>query len=106
MFPVSESFALNWDISVVLTNKYPLPPLWCRVKQNFIHAFVKLIECWVSAVNVWFYTCVGPLPRTKMSFPLLSMCTDELILIPKIITFLNMPSSDKEWYPRVLNSIP
>ena len=30
---------------------------------------------------------VGPIPRTEISFFLLSICTDELILTPKIITF-------------------
>ena len=48
---------------------------------------VKLIEYGVSTVHVWFNPCVGPLPRIKKSFPLLSMCTDELISAPKIITF-------------------
>ena len=32
--------------------------------------------------------CVGPLPRIKMSFFLLSIFVDELISAPKIITFL------------------
>ena len=34
------------------------------------------------------YPCVGPSPRTKASFFLLSICTDELFSTPKIIAFL------------------
>ena len=34
---------------------------------------------------------VGPFSRIKMSFPLLSSRTDELISTPKIITFLRDP---------------
>ena len=32
--------------------------------------------------------CAGPSPKTKVSFFLLSICTDELMSIPKIIAFL------------------
>ena len=35
--------------------------------------------------------CVGPLPRIKISFFLLSTCTEELISTPKIIQFLPNP---------------
>ena len=61
------------------------------LKQNFISGLVKLIEYWVSAVNVvLFIPCVEPLSRIKISFPLSSICTDELISTPKIMTFLPM----------------
>ena len=38
--------------------------------------------------------CVGPLPKIKISFFLLSICGDEVISNPKIITFLpiSLPS--------------
>ena len=47
---------------------------------------------------------VGPSPRIKISFPLLSICTDELISPPKIMTiFPNLPSvnenSERESIP-------
>ena len=67
---------------------------------------LKLIKYWLSAVNVLFNPFVGPLSRIKISFPLLSMCTDELISAPKIVTFLHTLPSGKEYSPQVLNSIP
>ena len=54
-----------------------------------------------SAVNVISSNpCVGPSPEIKVSFPLLSICTDELISAPKIMTFFpKFPSVKKnsEW---------
>ena len=35
--------------------------------------------------------CIGPLPRIRISFFLLSACADELISTPKIMTFLPDP---------------
>ena len=67
-FFILESFALNSYISAALTNKKLLLPLQCSLKQNFMSGFVKLIEYWGSAVNVWFNPCVGPLPRIKIFF--------------------------------------
>ena len=76
-----------------------------QTKQNFIFDLVKLIEYWVSAVNiVSFNHCVGHLPRIKISFPLLSVCT-ELISTPKII-FLPTLLSGNENSIRVSNLIP
>ena len=50
-----------------------------------------------SAVNVISSNpCVGPSPEIRVSFPLLSICTDELISAPKIITFFpKFPSVKK-----------
>ena len=61
-----------------------------------------------SAVNaVSSNTCVGPLPRIKKSFFLLSSCTDELIPTPNIITFLLNPlPSDYEKLSRASNPLP
>ena len=61
----------------------------------------------VSAVNVVLSNpCVSFLSRIKISFPLLSTCTDKLISTPKIKTFSpNLPSG-KEDSPRVSNLIP
>ena len=65
----------------------------------------KLIEYWASANNVVSSgLCVGPLPQIKVYFFLSSICRDELILTPKIMTFLTtLPSdnknSEREWNP-------
>ena len=45
------------------------------------------------------------LSRIKTSFPLLSICTDELILIPKIMTFLPTLPSSNENYEQESNPI-
>ena len=76
-FCISESIALN--IFVVSTkNKLPLP-LWCRPVANLLFHFLKLIGYLASAVNlISSNPCAGPSPRIKISFPLLSTCTDEL----------------------------
>ena len=47
------------------------------------------MECLASAVIVVSYnTSVGPSPRTKISFFLLPIYTEELLSTPKIATFL------------------
>ena len=38
---------------------------------------------------------VGPSPRTEIIFPLLSICTDELLSTPKIVVFLRSFGSEK-----------
>ena len=51
----------------------------------------------MSAVNVVSSNPrVGTIPRIKTSFFLLSLCTDKLISIPKIMTFLPMLPSGNE----------
>ena len=41
--------------------------------------------------------CVGPSPRTKGSFFLLSTCTEKLVSAPKIFVFLaNLPLGNKK----------
>ena len=71
------------------------------LKQNFLFNFEKLVEYRGSAVNVvWSNPCVGTLPRIKISFFLLLICTDELISSPKIMTFLRTNEySERESYP-------
>ena len=50
-----------------------------------------------SAVNVCSNPCVGPYPKIKMSFFLLSTWVEELISTPKIITFwLNPPPGNEK----------
>ena len=83
-----------------------MPSLKCRLKQNFIPGHVKLIEYWISAAKLWFNSFVGPLPRIKISFPLLLIWTDELISAPKIIKSLATLTSGKEYSSRVSNPIP
>ena len=76
---ISEFFALNWYIFVALTNKRLLLLFYCKLKQNIIFGYGKLIEYWISADNVVSSNpCVGPFPRIKVSFFLLLICTDEL----------------------------
>ena len=54
------------------------------MKQNFLFDLEKLIECWVSAVNIVSSNLfVGPSPRMKIFVPLLLVCTDEPISAPK-----------------------
>ena len=50
--------------------------------------------------------CVGPLPRIKVSFFLLSNFVDELISTPKIITFLPVLPEGCEKHPSLSNPIP
>ena len=72
-FFISDSFALSWYIFLALINKKLLLPLYCRLKQNLLCDYEKLIEYFVSAVNaVSSNSCVGPSPRIKIFFPLLS----------------------------------
>ena len=53
---------------------------------------VKLIEYSFFAVSVVSSNpYVDPFPRIKISFFLLSTCTEELISAPKIITFFTSP---------------
>ena len=83
-----ESFALDWYVFVALTNKKLWFPLQCRLNTNLSFDFVKLIGYLAYADNaVPSNPCVGPLPRIKISFPVLSACTDELISTPKIMAF-------------------
>ena len=64
---ISESFGLNWYFFVALTNKKLLLPL--NYRRNFLHNLKKLIEYSISAVMVVSSNpCVGPLPKTQISF--------------------------------------
>ena len=58
-----------------------------QLKQNCIFVTVKLIEYIFSAASVCSNPCVGPAPKIDMPFLLLSVCAEELISAPKIITF-------------------
>ena len=84
---ISESFALTFIISVPLTNKQLFVQLWCKLRQNLFFVTVKLIEYIFSAVRVLSNPCVGPLPRTNISFFLLSICIEEPMSARKINTF-------------------
>ena len=50
-------------------------------------------------------TCEGPSSRIKMSYLLLSTCTEELISTPKIITFLPNQPVGNEKNPVISNPI-
>ena len=67
-----------------------------QTKQNFLLYSVKLTEYVYSALSVCSNPCVGPLPKIKISFFLLSSCTEELKSTGKIITFLPNPIPGNE----------
>ena len=78
-----------------------------HLKQNFLFDFENWIKYWVSAVNIVLSDpCVGPKPKIKVSFFLLSICTDELISVPKIMTFLPVLPSGNEHSECESNQIP
>ena len=60
--------------------------MMCRLNTNLFPDCVKIIECLASAVNVVSSNRrVGTSQEIKITFPLLSKCTDELIPVPKIM---------------------
>ena len=59
---VSEPYALNWYISVALTNKKLLQKDRCYL-EKLVEYFGSLVIV-VSFINL----CVGPFPRTKIPF--------------------------------------
>ena len=87
---ISESFALYLIISVPLTNKYLLHhnarsnKFFCYFQWRWLIIFYA-----VNAVPSNF--CVDLSPRNRISFFLLSTCTEGLIFTPKIISFLPNP---------------
>ena len=95
LFP--SIFYLNWYIFVALRNKKLLLPLYCRLNWNYLCGFVKLIGYLASVVNlVSSNHCAVSLPRIKISLFLLSICIDELLSGPKIMTFFPILSSENE----------
>ena len=63
-------------------------PLQCRLTANLLFGCVKLIGYIDSAINmISFNPYVGPSPRIKISFALLSIFTGVLVSAPKIRTF-------------------
>ena len=72
----------------------------------FVFFSVKLIEYIFSALSVCSKPCVGPFPRIKIYFFLLSIFVDELISTPKIIIFLPNLVPGNEKLPCVSNPIP
>ena len=66
---------------------------------------VKLIEYIFSALSIFSNPWVGPFPRIKKHFFLLSIFVDELISTPKIITFLLNPAPGNEMLPCLSNPI-
>ena len=74
---------------------------------NFVLSLVKLIKYIFSTVNECSPNlCSGPVPNINMSFPLLSICGEEFISAPKIITFLPYPPPENEKLPFPSNAIP
>ena len=82
-------------------------PLQCRLNTNGFPDSVKLIEYLTSTVIVALSKpCVGPSPRTKIFLFLLSICTEELLSTPKIITFPPSLPSFHENFERQSNPMP
>ena len=76
-----------------------------RLNINIFLGYVKLIGYLTSAANVVLSNpCVGASPRTKISLFLLSICTDELISTPKIMTFFPMLPSVNEIFEREISN--
>ena len=68
---------------------------------------VKLVEYIFSVVNECSPNlCVGPFPRIKMYFFLLSIFVDEVISTQKILTIFPVLPSGCEKNPLPSNSIP
>ena len=61
--------------------------------------------CIFSALSVCPKPCVGPFPRIKISFSLLSIFVVELISARKIITLLPNPVPGNEKLPCLSNPI-
>ena len=87
---ISELFTLIWNVFVASTNKKLLLALQWRLKHNFLWSLKKLIIRYSTSavIVVSFNPCGGPLPRSNMSFLLLSIRTNKLLSTPKIATFL------------------
>ena len=104
---ISESFALNCYIFVALTIKKMLLILQCKLKQSFLFVPEELIEYRAFAFNaVLSNLCVCPLPRIKMSFFLLPICTVELISTPKIMSFFPQSKFGSRKSERESNPVP
>ena len=76
------------------------------LRQNFLFDHENFSEYWASAINaVLSYLCIGPKARITITFLLLSICTDEFISTPKIMTFLPTLPSGTENSQRESNPI-
>ena len=75
-----------------------------KQKKSYFYYSLDLIKIFFLIVPS--NPCVALLPRIKISFPLLSICPDELIPTPKMITFLPTGPSGKEYYPRESDPTP
>ena len=77
-----------------------------QTETKFLLLISNFIEYSFSAVNVVLSKpSVGSLPRIKISFFLLSICTDKIISAPNIILFLLNPLGfDDEKLPRAIRN--
>ena len=67
---------------------------------------MKLIEYIFFALSACSNPYVGPLPKIKIYFFLLSVFVDELMSTPKIITFLPILVPGNEKLPCLSNPVP
>ena len=77
-----------------------------QTTQKCLLCSVKLIKYIFSALIVCSNLCVGPLPKIKISFFLLSTFIDKLMFTPKIVTFLPNPVPGDEKISCPSNQIP
>ena len=91
---------------MALTKTELLLPFKCRLKILFPDC-VNLIKYLASIVNVVSSnTCDGLLLGIKIYFFLLSICTDDFKLAPKIMAFFSRLQSGNENSERKSNPIP
>ena len=62
-----------------------------QAQRKFLFCFVKLIKYIFSVYSACLNPCVGPLPKIKISFFLLSIFVNEVISTPQIFKFLSVP---------------
>ena len=87
-----------------LTNKKLLLPLKCGLNTNLFPDLAKWIGYLASAVNVVLSKLfVGHSTGIKTSLFLLSICTDDLLSAPYIMTFFSILPSVNENSERELN---
>ena len=73
---------------------------------EFLVIFSKINRTHFFALSVCSSPCVGPLPKIKIFFFLLSVFVHELISTPKVITFLPTSIPGYEKCPCPSNPIP
>ena len=101
---VVKPYFLPGSLSEILTITnlwHAASRIWTCAEPEFRLIWIKLC----SSDNP-YTTALQLLPKIKKPVPLLSICTDELIVTPKIMTFLPTLPSDNENSVHESNPIP